>query len=224
MAFFFSGSLISGDAALRISSRSRGVGVTKAAIRGLSRPAIAATVKAIVVETALKASVKGFLKTVVAAIARELATAATAGKVAGGERAARRLRQIEAMAKAIIDSGASSDFGGRDLELDNAVPGEALVSLANDVQERVEEKGDVFPLEDVRKVSSFPRPLVSVRKLVEKHESVLFDDAGVHVRTSCSGGQRCVDGMRTTKIGELGSDMLYNFDLRALARHARCAG
>ena len=110
------------------------------------------------------------------------------------------------------------------MELDNAVPGEALVSMANDVTERVKEKGDVYPLEEVRKVESFPRPLVSVRKLVAKYGSVVFNDAGVHVKTPCGGGKRCLAGVRTTKIGELGSDMLYSFDLRALARHARCAG
>ena len=70
------------------------------------------------------------------------------------------------------------------------------------------------------------RENVRVRKLVEKQESILFDGAGVHVKALCSGGHRCADGVRTTKrkIGELGTDMLYNFDLRALARHARCAG
>ena len=163
------------------------------------------------------AATRDVLRAAVVAIVREMAAS---GSIVG----ARRARQIEAMEKAIIDSGATSDFGGRDLELDNAVPGEALVAVANDLTERVKEKGDVYPLEEVRKVESFPRPLVSVRKLVAKYKSVVFNDAGVHVRTPCNGGKRCIAGVRSTKIGELGKDNLYGFDLRALTRHARCGG
>ena len=97
------------------------------------------------------------LRAAVAAVARELAASAQLHAMSGSAVSARRTRQIEAMATAIIDSGATSDFGGSNLELDNAVPGEALVAVANDATERVKEKGDVYPLEEVRKVESRSR-------------------------------------------------------------------
>ena len=216
---------VSAEAAPRIPSRARGVGVPggglpKSLRQAAAREALPGAVAAVVRESSgmlAAAATRDVLRAAVVAIVREMAAS---GSIVG----ARRARQIEAMAKAIIDSGATSDFGGRDLELDNAVPGEALVAVANDLTERVKEKGDVYPLEEVRKVESFPRPLVSVRKLVAKYKSVVFNDAGVHVRTPCNGGKRCIAGVRSTKIGELGKDNLYGFDLRALTRHARCGG
>ena len=167
---------ISGDAAPRIPSRARGVGVTKS---GRSQHVAAGNCSYGADHGCRNRaeSVREGLSDDGCCGSRARVDCCCGGRKGcerSGECAARRFRQIEAMAKAIIDSGASSDFGGRDLELDNAVPGEALVSLANDVQERVEEKGNVFPLENVRKVSSFPRPLVSVRKLVEKHERLVL--------------------------------------------------
>ena len=84
--------------------------------------------------------------------------------------------------------------------------------VANGQKEEVRETGWLGPLV-ARKVSSFPRTLVSVRDLVEALGAVTFDVDGVFATTSI--------GEKTTrsKIGEPLKSRLYSFDLPAVVRH-----
>ena len=127
----------------------------------------------------------------------------------------RRALQILEMMKAIVDSGASSHFVHGAVPLDDVTPGVAVVATATGAPEKVLEKGDCFPLKEVRKVSKFERPLVSVARLVEQFGTVNFDVNGVNVVSKLPRG-----GQHSTKIGELTKGKLYSFDLRALSKHA----
>ena len=75
---------------------------------------------------------------------------------------------------AIVDSGASYTYVTDAVELENARPGSGVVSVANGRLEPIKEIGDLGPIRRARKVSSFPRTLVSVRDLVESVGAVRF--------------------------------------------------
>ena len=119
------------------------------------------------------------------------------------------------MSNAIVDSGASRTYVDKHVLLSNEHDSDGLVWCANGEIERVASEGDVGPLENVQKINSFKRSLISVRDLVDKFDTVIFDADGVHVRT-------CRDGKdRVTTIGRPLESRLYSFMLDRLARHDR---
>ena len=118
------------------------------------------------------------------------------------------------MEKAIVDSGASYTYVPGSVDLMSASPGGGHVWVANGEKEEVKESGWLGPLR-ARKVESFPRPLVSVRDLVEAVGSVLFDREGVYAVTRTTGGRV------ESKIGKPTDSRLYGFDVLGLIGHIR---
>ena len=114
-------------------------------------------------------------------------------------------------ARCIVDSGASFTYATKRVPLTNVRPGTGSVTVATGKREPVAEIGDLGALENVRRVNSFTRTLVSVRDLVEQFHRVIFDDDGVSVESP--------DGIRTL-IGRPMRNRLYSYDGDALSRHA----
>lgn len=130
------------------------------------------------------------------------------GAVAAGEWASVGMYK-QLIMDAIVDSGASYTYVTDDVELEHPRAGEGCVSVANGRLEKVIEIGDLGPIHNTRKVSSFTRTLVSVRDLVDLCGAVRFDKEGVHV----------VSNNVSSKVGTALPSRLYSFDLKNLCRH-----
>ena len=121
--------------------------------------------------------------------------------------------------RAIVDSGASSHFVTADTHLENVRGSNgAKVMTAGGDTESINEIGDItltegVKLTDCKKVTSFPHSLVSVSKLCQIVGCVAFDNMHVYA-VSTKGGKT-----GKTPIGDVTSNRLYSFDLRALQRH-----
>ena len=121
--------------------------------------------------------------------------------------------------KAIVDSGASSHFVTANTHLENVrSPEGAKVMTAGGRTESINEIGDIpvtegVKMTDCKKVTSFPHSLVSVSKLCMIVGCVAFDNTHVYA-VSTKGGKT-----GKTPIGDVTSNRLYSFDLRALQRH-----
>ena len=119
-----------------------------------------------------------------------------------------------AMARAILDSGASSSFVPPEVVLGNARPGKGHVSVANGQREPIVEEGDLGPLRGVQKVKSFHRVLISVAQLCQQFGVVLFSRRGAQIVTEVDKGEMII-----TQIGLATQGNLYSFDLLALEEH-----
>ena len=119
---------------------------------------------------------------------------------------------------AIIDSGASFTYVTKDVDLDDPIPGNSYVWVANGQREKVAEEGKVGPIANAKKVESFSRSLISVADLVDQYGGVYFDPGGAHVISSKDGK------VVITSIGNLTRSRLYALDLPGLVRHAEEVG
>ena len=124
--------------------------------------------------------------------------------------------QVAADLVAIIDSGASHTYRGGLVKLLGERPGLGHVSVANGQREKIDGIGRYGPLSDVRRVSGFPRTLVSVSDLVEQFGFIVFDSFGCYVVTPLPSGVPIV-----TQIGLKTRNRLFSFDIKALAHHGR---
>ena len=115
-------------------------------------------------------------------------------------------------ARAIIDSGASYSYVPESVTLMNPRSGGGDVWVANGQKEEVKETGWLGPLV-ARKVSSFPRALISVRDLVDALGAIMFNEEGVHALTTME------NDVAVTRIGVPLESRLYSFDLPAVIQH-----
>ena len=102
---------------------------------------------------------------------------------------------------------------GEGIHLENVREGKGYVSVANGQRERIAEVGSLGPLENVQKVNSFTRTLVSVADLVEQFGIVIFDAEGAHIASNWG------DEAIITQVGRSTEDRLYRYDGKALERH-----
>ena len=116
------------------------------------------------------------------------------------------------MARAILDSGASSSFVPPEVVLGNARPGKGHVSVANGQREPIVEEGDLGPLRGVQKVKSFHRDLISVAQLCQQFGVVLFSRRGAQIVTEVGDKGEMI----ITQIGLATKGNLYSFDLMVL--------
>ena len=128
--------------------------------------------------------------------------------------------------RAIVDSGASHTYVGKNVRLQDALPGKGVVWVANGKSENIVEEGRLGPLLNAKKVMSFSRSLISVRDLVDQYGGVWFDADGVHVVTLRGGESGVADlvggrNATVTKIGMPTSARLYSFDIEQLEAHHR---
>ena len=114
----------------------------------------------------------------------------------------------------IIDSGASFHYCPGDRALSDTRPGVGNVRVANGVLEQISETGRYGPLENVQKVDSFHRMLVSVAGLTDRYNRVVFDNQGVSVVSDLPGGKTL-----RTRIGARTPSRLYSYDASALSDH-----
>ena len=119
----------------------------------------------------------GVLDKVSDACASEIVDALVSDVYAGWSNVALSLQ------RAIVDSGASHTYVGKNVRLQDALPGKGVVWVANGKSENIVEEGRLGPLLNAKKVVSFSRSLISVRDLVEQYGGVWFDADGVHVVT-----------------------------------------
>ena len=116
----------------------------------------------------------------------------------------------------ILDSGASYTYVGGDKPLLLERAGVGYVSVANGHQEAIAGKGSYGSITSARRVSSFPRNLISVSDIIEQFGFVVFDREGAFVISlSPSGHERL-----TTRIADRTDDRLFAFDSDALSEHA----
>ena len=99
------------------------------------------------------------------------------------------------------------------LRLTNTRPGKGHVSVANGQREPIMQSGKLGPLQDVQKVKSFHRVLISVAQLCKQYEQVVFNGGGASLATKV-GGKHIV-----TKIGLATVGNLFSFQLEALRDH-----
>ena len=122
-----------------------------------------------------------------------------------------------AIARAIIDSGASGTFVPGAVVLSNVRPGRGAVSVANGQREAIAQIGNLGPLKGVQKVNSFRRILVSVMQLCKQFGPVIFTDKGVQIASQGGPGEKFI----VTTIGRPTPNNLLTFDLKALCEHAK---
>ena len=117
------------------------------------------------------------------------------------------------LVNAILDSGASKHFAARGSKLEKERPDDSRVAVASGEQEAVACIGSAWPLEEVRRVDSFERSLVSVPELAKLVGLVVFLQHEAYA-VSSQGGE-----VGQTKIGMLDDNNLYAFDFKALRDH-----
>ena len=103
----------------------------------------------------------------------------------------------------------------RIVELEDAVPGEGEVRIADGKDVAISERGNLGPLRGVEKVPGFQRLLVSASRLADQFGTVEFDSTQVAVRTRVGGAQV------HTRIGRRTRTGLFSFDIDALETHRR---